>query len=110
LRKLPKTWPKNLHSDAQAENMTIEQRLELVKMALHKEGFNIEWELQGDQYHIREISCPYYFVGQNHPEVCAVDQIFISTILSAPAEKTKCILNGDTHCTYVVPDPASVEK
>ena len=94
---------KEMALDAQVENMTIEQRLELVKMALQKEGFNIEWEQLGDQYHIREISCPYYHVGQNHPEVCAVDQILISTILSVPAEKIKCILNGDTHCTYVIP-------
>ena len=94
---------KEMALDAQVENTTIEQRLELVKMALQKEGFNIEWEQLGDQYHIREISCPYYHVGQNHPEVCAVDQILISTILSVPAEKIKCILNGDTHCTYVIP-------
>ena len=101
---------KEFASDAQAENMNIEQRLDLVKMALQQEGFNIEWEQQGNEYHIREISCPYYHVGQNHPEVCSVDQVFISTILSAPAEKTKCILNGDTHCTYVIPYPINLEK
>lgn len=101
---------KDITLDPQVQNMTIEQRLELVKMVLHKEGFSIEWEQQGAEYHIRGISCPYYHVGQNHPEVCIVDQIFISTILSTPVKKVKCILNGDTHCTYVIPNPDRTEK
>jgi len=34
-----------------------------------------------------------------------VDQILISSVLSMTAEKVKCILNGDSFCTYIVPDP-----
>jgi predicted ArsR family transcriptional regulator len=101
---------KDLAADANTQGLTMEERLDLVKSILQQEGFTIEWEQQGDQYQIREISCPYYFVGQDHPEVCAVDQILISTMLSSPAEKTKCILNGDTYCTYVVSEPISMEK
>jgi predicted ArsR family transcriptional regulator len=69
---------------------------------LAAEGFNLEWERQGDQYHIREVSCPYLHIGQTHPEVCRVDQTLISAILDVPAEKIKCILKGDNYCTYVV--------
>jgi predicted ArsR family transcriptional regulator len=101
---------KDLAADAKANNLTMQERLELVKNILQREGFTIEWEQQGDQYQIREISCPYYYVGQDHPEVCAVDQILISTMLSSPASKTKCILNGDTFCTYVVSEPVSTEN
>ena len=101
---------KDLAADANTQGLTMEERLNLVKSILQQEGFTIEWEQQGDQYQIREISCPYYFVGQDHPEVCAVDQILISTMLSSPAAKTKCILNGDTYCTYVVSEPISLEK
>jgi predicted ArsR family transcriptional regulator len=42
-------------------------------------------------------------VGQNHPEVCSVDQTLISTILEVPATKIQCMLHGDAHCTYVIP-------
>jgi predicted ArsR family transcriptional regulator len=62
----------------------------------------VEWERQGEQYLIREISCPYYHVGQSHPEVCTVDQTLISAVLDVPAEKVQCVLNGDAHCSYVV--------
>jgi DeoR family suf operon transcriptional repressor len=84
--------------------LSMEERLEIVKELLTEEGFDIEWERKGEQYHIREISCPYLHVGQNHPEVCRVDQTLISTVLDVPAEKIQCVLDGDTHCTYVVTD------
>ena len=86
-------------------DLTMEEKLELMKAMLRQEGFNIEWERQGDQFQIVETSCPYYHVGQDHPEVCSVDQTLISSVLSIHAEKVKCILNGDNHCTYIVSDP-----
>ncbi len=85
------------------ENSPIEERLNVVKDLLRGEGFTMEWERKDDGIHIRESSCPYYHVGQTHPEVCAVDQTLISNVLSVPVEKIKCILDGDSHCTYVVP-------
>jgi predicted ArsR family transcriptional regulator len=90
--------------EARTQGLDTEQRLEMVKDLLKDEGFEIEWEKLGDEYHIREVSCPYLHVGQNHPEICFVDQTLISTVLDLPAEKVKCVLDGDTVCTYVVPD------
>jgi DeoR family suf operon transcriptional repressor len=93
---------RDLSDGAELENLSMKERLDLVKTLLSREGFNIEWEQLEDGYQIRETSCPYYFIGQNHPEVCTVDQILISKVLSVPAEKVKCILNGDSTCTYLV--------
>ncbi|MEJ2708919.1 MAG: winged helix-turn-helix transcriptional regulator [Anaerolineales bacterium] len=95
---------------SELEGLPMEQRLDMVKEVLAGEGFTVDWERQGDEFHIREVNCPYYHIGQNHPEVCSVDQTIISTVLSVPAEKIKCMLNGDTHCTYVVPNLESTEK
>lgn len=88
----------------EARSMNIEERLNLIQKLLGEEGFSVQWEKQGSQYHIHEISCPYYHVGQSHPEVCNVDQTLISTVLEIPAEKIHCVLRGDTHCTYVIPE------
>jgi DeoR family transcriptional regulator, suf operon transcriptional repressor len=93
---------KDLSIGMETNNLSMEERLNLVKDLLKREGFNIEWEQQDDGYQIHEASCPYFFIGQNHPEVCAVDQTLISTVLSVPAEKVKCILNGDNNCTYLI--------
>lgn len=86
----------------QMKGLTMEERLELARELLAEEGFNVEWEKAGDQYQIHEITCPYLQIGQQHPEVCTVDQTLISKMLAVPAEKVQCILNGDAKCTYIV--------
>ncbi len=86
----------------QMKSMGMEDRLNFMKTLLLEEGFTVEWEKQGNQYQIHEITCPYLQIGQHHPEVCTVDQTLISRMLAVPAEKVQCILSGDTHCTYVV--------
>jgi len=86
----------------QMKGLNIEERLELAKTLLAEEGFTIEWEKAGAQYKIHEITCPYLQIGQNHPEVCTVDQTLISRMLAVPAEKIQCILSGDAHCTYLI--------
>lgn len=87
---------------AQLKGLSMEERLETVKELLAEEGFTVEWEKADDEYRIHEITCPYYQIGQNHPEVCAVDQTLISKMLAVPANKVQCILDGSSHCTYVV--------
>lgn len=83
--------------------LQMEERLDILLEYLQAEGFNVTWERNGDYYHIKELNCPYYQVGQSHPEVCSVDRAMISQLLSVPARRIQCILDGDTHCTYIVP-------
>lgn len=91
----------------QIKLLSVEEKLEFIKDLLDQEGFSVEWERRGENYLIHEISCPYYHVGQAHPEVCTVDQTLISEVLSIPAHKINCLLHGDSHCTYVITDLAS---
>jgi DeoR family transcriptional regulator, suf operon transcriptional repressor len=94
----------------QVKSLSVEGKLELIKELLAQEGFSVEWERQGGEFLIHEITCPYYHVGQAHPEVCTVDQTLISEVLSIPAQKINCVLTGDTHCTYVIPDMTKSES
>ena len=102
---------RDLAEDHKAEisGLSMEQRLDLVTNLLSSEGFKVDWQKQGEFYQIREASCPYYHIGQNHPEVCSVDQTLISTVLAVPAEKIKCILQGDANCVYLVPRTSNLE-
>ena len=93
-----------------AQKMSLDERLQYVKEILAQEGFSIEWERSNGKIQIHEITCPYLQVGQSHPEVCAVDQTIISTVLNIPAEKITCVLSGDAHCTYVIPDISLLEN
>jgi predicted ArsR family transcriptional regulator len=82
--------------------LTIEEKLNFIQQTLASEGFIIEWEKNEDGYVINEISCPYYHIGQTHPEVCVMDQTLISSILSKKTEKINCVLNGDKYCAYLI--------
>ena len=86
----------------QLKGLSMEERLDTVKELLGDEGFTVEWEKSDDGYRIHEITCPYYQIGQTHPEVCTVDQTLISRMLAVPANKVQCILDGSSHCTYLV--------
>jgi len=102
--KLLAGYTNKLHS------LSIREKLDLIKDLLGQEGFSVDWEQQGNQILINEITCPYYHIGKNHPEVCQVDQTLISTVLSIPVEKINCVLYGDSHCTYVIADNTMVQE
>jgi DeoR family transcriptional regulator, suf operon transcriptional repressor len=89
--------------DYSMETLPMEDRLDALKQVMTNEGFTVEWERSGDRYLIHEISCPYYRIGENHPEVCKVDETLISSLLLVPAQRVNCVLNGDAHCTYEIP-------
>ncbi len=99
----------DLAADVDTSKLTFEERLALILELLRREGFSIETEKIEDSFLIHEVSCPYYFIGQDHPEICTVDQVLISTLLNVPAEKIKCILNGDNMCTYSIPSSTTQE-
>lgn len=103
---------KDLAADHAPElaGLSTEERLNLIQRMLTNEGFTVDWERQGDYYQIRESNCPYFHVGQNHPEVCSVDQTLISTVLDVPAEKIQCMLHGDANCMFVIPAAAITES
>lgn len=92
------------------QSTNIEERLNYLQKAVEQEGFNLEWSKMGPDYMINEISCPFYHVGQIHPEVCAIDQTLISTILSVPVDRVQCILSGDNQCSYIVKTKLELER
>ena len=94
---------KDASAEVDLNLLPLEERLEVLREFLQNEGFNISWEMQGESVHIKELNCPYYQVGQSHPEVCYVDRTVISSIMNGPATRVHCVLDGDNHCTYVVP-------
>jgi predicted ArsR family transcriptional regulator len=86
----------------QLKGLPLEERMQRLTELLSNEGFEADMQHRGDSLVIRELSCPYLRVGQEHPEVCQVDQDFIATALSLPVERVTCLLEGDAHCSYEV--------
>jgi len=83
-------------------NLNMEQKLELLKSVLTKEGFEIQWEKISGHFEIREISCPFFQVGKDHPEVCIFDKSIIANILSISLDRIETKKMGNALCTFIV--------
>jgi DeoR family transcriptional regulator, suf operon transcriptional repressor len=99
-----KSMAENLSSEykVKLENLNMEQKLELLTQVMAREGFDIQWHRNEDQYEIREISCPFYQVGKQHPEVCLFDRSLIASILSIPIEKIQTQHKTDSFCFFTI--------
>ena len=84
------------------EGKPVEEKIELLVILLGEEGFMAAWNKVGDAYHLTEYNCPYFAIGQHHPEVCTIDQTLISKVLGAAVEKVTCLLNGDQRCVFII--------
>lgn len=93
-----------------AKSLPANKKLDLLKELLSKEGFVVEWEMNDEDYIIKEISCPYYHISRNHPEICSLDQNLISSILSIPSEKIGCAVDNDSHCVFKIANFNLAEK
>lgn len=83
--------------------LDLKERIDLITQLLHNEGFKIEYSNKDEGFQIKETSCPYKHVGEEHPEVCLVDETIIEKVLATPITKTHCVLNGDPYCAYLAP-------
>ncbi len=87
---------------------SFEERLDILIDVLDEEGFLAAWEKgEDDKYVLTEYSCPYFLVGQDHPEICRIDWKVITTILDAPVKRQTCMLHGDNNCTFHIRNPFS---
>src|SRR5574341_260878 len=78
-----------------------ERRQRLIEV-LNDEGFVARWQRGGDGIKLVEYHCPYYLVGQRHPEVCQIGEALIRTAVGGPVEKEACLLAGDTVCAFAI--------
>ena len=79
-----------------------QKRLEKLRDYLLEEGFSVQIDQDGEDLFLHELSCPYLHVGREHPEVCMIDEAFLSKALALPIKRVRCQLNGDTRCTFKV--------
>jgi DeoR family suf operon transcriptional repressor len=70
---------------------------------LEGEGFIAEWGITEDGIELVEHHCPYYHIGQRHPELCQIDHALIHVAMGGRVEKASCMLEGDRACTFLLP-------
>lgn len=107
--RMAETQAAHYSAGSDLADMDLDARLALVESWLTNEGFTVQVERNEDQIIIKETNCPYYYVGQEHSEVCGIDKAVIAKVLAADPQRTTCLLSGDSHCTYVIPVKAIKE-
>ena len=85
----------------------LEDKIEALVSILGEEGFFSRVERVGQEFRVTQHCCPYQYVAERHPGVCAIDLQLMSTTLGAEVERGRWMINGDTVCTFLV-KPGSV--
>ena len=96
--------------DGNLAGKSFNARLRTLKSLLTEEGFIVEVEKVDQDYILSSLSCPYLKVGQDHPEICAIDSTIVSELLSTHVEKTACMLDGADRCVYHISRNEEVKK
>ncbi len=107
--EMARNMAKEFLTQIESQQLGPEERLRFVTNLLNQEGFVVTWEEADDHYILKESVCPYYHVGQDHPEVCVLDRTFVASLLDLPPEKIRherCIFNGDKQCRFLIPKPS----
>ena len=84
----------------QIETGTLEERLDQAARLLAAEGFLARWQKTADGYVFYELNCPYRRVIDRHPEVCVMDERFLTSVLDVSVERVECTAGGSGRCSY----------
>jgi len=77
-----------------------DQALSQIASALTRDGFIFSWARSGEKYMLTTHHCPFHYLGQGHPEICAINRALLESLIQKPISHESCILQGDEACTY----------
>jgi DeoR family transcriptional regulator, suf operon transcriptional repressor len=87
------------------KDLGFDEKLALLKTVMAREGYELSLSKSGDKYQLNEISCPFYQIGKEHPEICLFDKYLISKLLSIPENKVEHIHTPENHCAFQISKP-----
>jgi len=82
--------------------MSFEERLDFLEKIMAREGYELKWSKSGDHYVINELSCPFYQIGKEHPQICLFDKILIANILDISEDKIEHLRNEESFCKFII--------
>jgi predicted ArsR family transcriptional regulator len=91
-------------------DQSFEERLDQIADFLTSRGYNARWMASANQegcYELHACNCPYAGVSDHHPEICTMDQAMLQHLVPGVVRLETRVLNGATHCRYLVPAPES---
>jgi predicted ArsR family transcriptional regulator len=92
------------------EGLDLLQRVEATASVLRDLGCAVETEERGDDFLIRQCSCPYPNVARKHSAVCALEVDFVRRMTGGDARLASSLLRGDEACTYRIKAHAQEQR
>ncbi len=91
-----------LAAPAYINSLPPEKRLRLLAAHLQTHGFPLR--ITGLEARRAQIvlDCPYYYISQQHPELCSIGQEAMADTLQMPLQRTSCLLHGSKSCTFSI--------
>jgi len=87
------------------KSLKFEEKLALLKNVMGREGYELTVTKNGEKYQLNEVSCPFYQIGKEHPEICLFDKSLIAKLLSVPEDKVEHIHDNEHHCAFQISKP-----
>lgn len=78
----------------------IEARLDAVVALLADEGFTTRWDRDAEGFVLQQLSCPFHALGEQHREVCCMDERLIEAVVGGEVEREDWRMDGGATCVY----------
>lgn len=90
---------------ADLEDASGSERLELVARILAEEGYMAAWQETDGAVRLTEHNCAIKAVAERFPEICELEERFLRDVLAAGVERHRHILSGCQACEYSIHFP-----
>lgn len=90
-------------AEANIANAPMEERLKQVVDYLNSHGYNAEWERADGGFVLHTSNCPYHQVSQTSQSLCEMDMRLVSSLLGVVPRRIARIAEGDSSCSYMIP-------
>ncbi len=82
----------------------LEERVRELALIQNGGGYMASWERteEEDAYALHEYNCPIAHVAGQFRQACHCEQQLFVRLLDADVERTECLADGGTRCTYAI--------
>jgi predicted ArsR family transcriptional regulator len=91
-------------ADAAVPLLSLVERLNYVVNYLNEHGYNANWEQGEDGFILNTANCPYHQLSEGNRTLCEMDMRLVSSLLGIVPRLVSRISNGDSVCSYFIPD------
>ncbi|MDP3766676.1 MAG: hypothetical protein Q8S13_01555, partial [Dehalococcoidia bacterium] len=94
------------------DGKALAERVNETTAIIQERGSQVDCVQDGDDWLIRQFTCPFPRVASENSCVCALDVEFVRQLVGTDARLSTSLLRGDEACTYRIRpgQPASARK